>query len=391
MLQYSDIDLRTIYPNQFESWEVEENGKRLILHLRQGQRWSDGEPVTTEDVLFWWNDISLNQEISTSVWWVYRHGGEPMKLEALDDYTFTITFAAPFGNFPAYLTRRHQGDFLEPNHFLKQFHPAYAKKADLDRMISERGYDTWVQLIGFMRGGRSIWGARDGTIEHPILSGWIVTEITDTDTDILERNPYYWKVDQQGNQLPYIDNIRNDLAASHEVVSMKIIQGELDYVGPHDVTIARFPLYKENEPGNAYIVGDYLSCMTDRYTLYPQHNLPNDPVLEEIVNHPNFVKALSVAIDREEINQSLFFGMARMGQLGPSTTKRNTAPPGRSMTPTWPTSSWTRWASTSAMQKDSAFDRTVNAFVSTSSMRVRVSVCPLRVSVCPLTSSPRWS
>jgi peptide/nickel transport system substrate-binding protein len=99
-------------------------------------------------------------------------------------------------------------------------------------------------------------------------------------------------------------------------VTLKVIQSELDYVGPHDVTIARYPLYKENEPTGNYVVGDYLSCMTDRYTLYPQHNLV-DKVLEEIVNHPNFVKALSVAIDREEINQSLFFGLARMGQMGP--------------------------------------------------------------------------
>jgi peptide/nickel transport system substrate-binding protein len=317
MLHYSDIDLRTIIPNQFESWEVHEEGKSLTLHLRQGQRWSDGEPVTTEDVLFWWEDINLNEEISSGVWWVYRHGGDPMRVEAQDDFTFTITFDAPFGNFPAYLTRRHQGDFLEPKHFLETYHVDYAEKAALDGVVAERGYDTWVQLIGFVRGGRSIWGARDLTVEHPMLSGWVVTAITDADTDLMERNPYYWKVDQTGNQLPYIDEIRNDLAASHEVVSMKIIQGELDYVGPHDVTIARYPLYKENEPDNTYIVGDYISCMTDRYTLYPQHNLPEDPVLEEIVNHPNYVKALSVAIDREEINQSLFFGLARMGQLGP--------------------------------------------------------------------------
>ncbi|NIV37727.1 MAG: hypothetical protein GWN58_52435, partial [Anaerolineae bacterium] len=112
------------------------------------------------------------------------------------------------------------------------------------------------------------------------------------------------------------DNLRIDFVASTEIVTQKIIQGELDYVGPHDVSIARYPLYKENEERSNYIVGDYLSCMTDRYTLFPQHNL-EDKVLEEIANHPNFVKALSVAIDREEINQSLYFGLARMGQLGP--------------------------------------------------------------------------
>jgi peptide/nickel transport system substrate-binding protein len=317
MLFYSDIDLRTLIPNQFESWEIQEDGRKQIYHLRQGQKWSDGEPVTTEDVLFWWNDINLNEEISQSVWRWYRFGGDPMRVEAVDDYTFSLEFDAPFGNFPAMLTRRHQGDFLEPSHYLQGFHAEYVAQAELDAMVSEAGYDTWVQLFGFMRGRRSIWGATEETIEHPMLSGWVVTQVPQAELQILESNPYYWKVDQVGNQLPYLERIRTEFATSHEIATMKIIQGELDFAGPHDVSIARYPLYKENEAGNSYIVADLLSCMTDRYTLYPQHNLTEDPVLEEIVNHPDFVKALSVAIDREEINESLFFGLARMGQLGP--------------------------------------------------------------------------
>ncbi len=134
---------------------------------------------------------------------------------------------------------------------------------------------------------------------------------------ILERNPYYYKVDVAGNQLPYIDTLRYDYSSTTENTQLMSIQGQLDIVGMHDVTIANYPLYKENEAKSNYKVADMLSCMGDRAVLFPQHYLKEDPVLTEIVNHPNFVRALSVAIDRSEINESLFYGLARMGQLAP--------------------------------------------------------------------------
>ncbi len=317
MLTYSDIDLKTILPNMFESWEVSDDATSYTFRLHEGMKWSDGAPVSTADVDFWWNDVATNQEISSRVWWVYRHGGENMVLEIIDDYTFSITLAAPFGNFPAYLTRRIQGDFLLPKHYMQQFHANYVDAAALKTMAQEEKFETWVQLFNHKNNGRSVWGVRPNSTEYPMLSAWVIIDEPQTGLVLLERNPYYWKVDEAGQQLPYIDSIRIDLAVRHEIVTQKIIQGELDYVGPHDVSIARYPLYKENEAAQHYQVGDYLSCMTDRYTLYPNHTMPEDPVLQEIVRHPNFVKALNIAIDREEINQSLYYGLAKMGQLGP--------------------------------------------------------------------------
>jgi peptide/nickel transport system substrate-binding protein len=318
MLHYSDLDLRTIVGNLFESWEMSEDGTTYTVHLRPGAKWSDGQPLTTEDIAFWWFDQVLNEDLSGGPGWQYRQGGDVMQMEIMDDFTFRFTFAGPFGNFAAYLTRWHWGnDWITPKHYMSQFHADYADQADLDAMIAELNLEDWSGLYWNKNGwGINIWQGPDNATEYPSLSGWLIIERPEEGLYIWERNPYYWKVDQLGNQLPYIDNVRIDYVASIENVTLKIMQSELDYVGPHDVTIARYPLYKENEPGSNYIVGDYLSCMTDRYTLYPQHNLA-DKVLEEIVNHPNFVKALSVAIDREEINQSLFFGLARMGQLGP--------------------------------------------------------------------------
>jgi peptide/nickel transport system substrate-binding protein len=319
MLHYSDMDLRTIVPNIFESWEVTPDGKTFTFTLRKGMKWSDGAPVTVEDVRFWWEDVILDPDLSGGPSWEFRFGGEPMKAEFIDDFTFRFTFAAPFGNFAAHLTRWHPTwNIMLPAHYLSKFHAKYVDKAELDKMAKDQGMDDWVALFWKNNGwGTGVWQAPDNFKEHPTLAAWIVVNRTDSGVIQWERNPYYWKVDMMGNQLPYIDNIRHDMISNVENLKLKIVQNEIDYAGPHEVTIADYPVYKENETRGNYIVADYLSCMTDRYVLLPSFNLADDPVLEEIVNHPNFLKALSHAIDRDEVNESLFFGMASMGQLAP--------------------------------------------------------------------------
>jgi peptide/nickel transport system substrate-binding protein len=318
-LDYSDLDLRTLIPNIFESWEMSEDGKTFTFHLREGLKWSDGVPFTTEEVDFWWNDFA-NYEGLGWVNWQFRFGGENAQFDFIDDYTFKMTFVSPFGQFPAHITRWFPGmdAFSYLKHYMKQFHEAYADEAELAALVEEAGFETWQGLF-FDRGqwGVGMWMATTDILNVPTLAPWRIIEKDDnTAFYFYERNPYYWKVDEAGNQLPYLDNIRIEYSADTTIVTQKIIQGELDYAGPHDVSMARFPLYKENEPDNTYIVADYLSSMIDRYVLFPQHTVA-DEVLAEIVQHPNFVKALSVAIDREEINQSLYFGQAKMGQLSP--------------------------------------------------------------------------
>jgi peptide/nickel transport system substrate-binding protein len=319
MLHYSDIDLRTIVPNVFESWEVSPDGKVWTFRLRRGMKWSDGTPLTTEDIRFWWEDVMIDTDLSSGVQWQFRFGGEPMKVDIVDDFTFTFTFAATFGNFAAHLTRWHSAwNIILPAHYLKQFHARYTDEATLEGMAQELSLENWEQLFwNKNQWGNGIWQGPDNVKEWPSLSPWIVIDSPQEGLYIWERNPFYWKIDLAGNQLPYVDYMRFDYIQTTEAIKLKLTQNELDYVGPHDVTIAQYPYYKENEARSNYVVGDYLSCMTDRYILFPQHVLAEDEELEEIVNHPNWVKALSVAIDREEINESIYFGLARMGQSSP--------------------------------------------------------------------------
>ncbi|MBI4927084.1 MAG: hypothetical protein HY835_04915 [Anaerolineae bacterium] len=317
MLNYSDKDGSTIVPNVLESWEVSDDGTKWTMKLRKGMKWSDGEPITTEDVRFWWFDHMANTEINANPWWQFRFGGKNMEVEIVDDFTFSFTFAAPFGNFVAHMTRWTGNDgFLYPSHYLKQFHATYTDKATLEAAAKENKLETWVQYYN-SKIVPGVWGGPQGILDFPNFMAWHVVETPKEGLYVWERNEYFWKVDEAGNQLPYLDNIRIEYAANAEVTKLKVAQSELDIVGQHDVTMMEYPFYKENEPKANYVVGDYISCMGDRVTIFPYHTLVEDAGLTEIVRDYRWVQALSVAIDREEINQSIFFGTARMGQMSP--------------------------------------------------------------------------
>jgi peptide/nickel transport system substrate-binding protein len=336
LLHYSDIDLRTIVPNIFEAWTVSEDGTTFTFKMRKGLKWSDGEPVTTEDVRYFIEDVWFNKDLNGAPMWQLRFDGKTnnanAKLEVTDDFNFKLTFAAPFGALPAHLTRWEIGNWpsiLGPSHYYKQFHNKYTDQAKLDQLAKDNKLDTWVQLYnqrcGPSQWGLGYWQVPDWmkTTAYPTLSPWVLKDMPGSGLFTFERNPYYWKIDLEGNQLPYIDNMRMDYITTTDAAKLKLAQNELDAMGMHDVTMAEYPFYKENQPKGNFQVMDYISCMSDRDVFFPQHVIfledgtTRDTVLEEIVNHPDFVKALSMAIDRDEINQSLLFGTARMGQLSP--------------------------------------------------------------------------
>ena len=332
LLHYSDQDLRTIVPNIFESWEVSPDGTTFTITMRRGMKFSDGAPLTTEDVRFYIEDIWFNTDLNASPMWQIRFDGAgnntPATLEVIDDFTFSLTYAAPFGALPAHLTRWEPGNWpsiVGPSHFYKQFHNKYTDQAKLDEMAKAVELETWVQLFNrHWQWGMAVWQfpAWQNETKYPVLSPWNLVAMPQEGLIQLERNPYYWKVDVEGNQLPYLDNLRFDYITTTDAAKLKLAQNELDSLGMHDVTMSEYPFYKENEPAGNFQVMDYISAMSDRNVLFPQHVIRKedgtpDDVMTEIVQHPNFVKALSVAIDREEINQSLLFGTARMGQLAP--------------------------------------------------------------------------
>ncbi|MCY4521966.1 MAG: ABC transporter substrate-binding protein [Caldilineaceae bacterium] len=201
-------------PNILARWLVHPDYRHFRLELRAGLRWSDGVPVTTRDVAFAFNDLWLDPEMNfLGMPDVIRAGGDgngtPVSLQIQDDLVFYLEFDEPYGGFVRALTELHPAgytDFLKPVHHLADFHPDYAAAADLrSRMQTSGTRYAWELLQAADCQPHEL--GQDACTGFPGLQPWTQTEVEPDGTVRLERNPWYFKVDPAGRQLPYIDTL----------------------------------------------------------------------------------------------------------------------------------------------------------------------------------------
>ena len=239
-----------------------------------------------------------------------------MKLEIVDDYTFKCSFTQPYGGFPVNLAIGgwHAYDvLLQPRHYLEQFHKKYADPAKLDALIKEGKFETWVQLFNNKWG--SAWDyMRARTIDLPKLSPWILKEANDQRT-VLERNPYYFKVDAAGNQMPYIDRIEFTTVADPEVLAVKQFAGETDY-GCEVVTMPKIALYKQNEAKGNYNL-KFGNIHRTAGVIFLNLTYKDDN-WRKVVQDIRFRQALNMAINRKEIIDAVYYGYAEPTDLVPN-------------------------------------------------------------------------
>ena len=287
--------------NVAESWDISEDGTTYTFHLRKGMRWSDGEPFTADDILFYYEDVASNTEINPVFPAWLTAGGEPVKVTKVDDYTVTFKFAKPYGVFIEFLC--FLGDsIIMPKHYLKQFHPKYAKAEDLDKMVKDAKFDHWFQL--FANKNQS-WT----NTELPVIWPWHVTTSPETGRLVAERNPYYWKVDTAGKQLPYFDRFTCQLAQDPQAALMKAIAGETDYQYRH-MGFANYTLLKENEDKGNYQVREWIGGPFP--CVYVNQSV-KDLGLRKVFQTKEFRHALSYALNRDEMNQLFWHGLATPG------------------------------------------------------------------------------
>ncbi len=296
-------------PGLAKSWEILENGRIYIFHLRKGVKWSDGQPYTVDDIIFWVEDIVGNNDITPTKPAWYNYGGQTVKIEKINDYTIKFEFARPYALFMlqvAYST----GFTGAPKHYLKQFHPKYTPMSEIEKIMAQEKQDTWVNLFNLKNDPVR-------NVELPVLWTWKAASDPSGQFFIMERNPYFWAVDVAGNQLPYIDYIRHEYVMSDEMILLKAIAGEIDmqhrHIGMLGAGAGNFTLLKENEKKGDYRVLNWITAngSVSQLMFNPNHQ---DPVLKELFNNKKFRQALSLAIDREEISEVLFNGMAKPRQ-----------------------------------------------------------------------------
>ena len=302
MLRWS-WDGRKVMPNLVTRWEVLEDAKVFTFTLRKGVKWSDGVPFTTDDVMFYWEDVVLNEEL-TPVYpnWLSVEGQRP-EVEALDEYTFRFTFPVPYPTFIEVFT---SGFFYQPKHYAQQFHINYASAEKVEQMTKEAGFDHWYQLYAAKTEYAATGGWWVTNPDHPTLWAWQLKIPREEQQMVYERNPYYWKVDTAGNQLPYIDKVTIDMVQDAEMVNFKAMTGELDFQ-QRGIAFPNYTLLMENrEKGDYRILTWKIAFGSNPF--YHLNLTHTDPVLRQIFQDVRFRKALSLAINRDEINELVYLG-----------------------------------------------------------------------------------
>ncbi|HRU32057.1 MAG TPA: ABC transporter substrate-binding protein [bacterium] len=297
-------DGKTMVPNLVKSWELTNRGKTYVFYLRKGVKWSDGEPFTADDIMFWYNDVILNKELTPLFPAWLASGDKPVEVVKRDDYTVEFRFAAPYSIFLNYLAGPDTGVFITnyPKHYLQKFHPKYTPKEKLDSLVKEAKFDSWFQLFADKANPNT-------NPELPTIRPWVLKSNPTATRLVAERNPYYWKIDTVGNQLPYIDKVAFDIVQDTQMAVMKAVSGELDMQGRH-MSLADYTLLMENRTKGNYDV--YLWNEGKAGTaLYINQNYKGDEDITKLFRNVKFRTALSLAINRDEINALVYLGQGR--------------------------------------------------------------------------------
>lgn len=313
-------DFSGVEPNIAESWEVSDDVREYTFHLREGMKWSDGEPFTADDIMFYIEDILFNEELSPAgpvADWLPQDGADEFKAEKIDDYTVKFTFANPYGTFlyniPTW-SGRHITFF--PKHYLSQFHATY--NPDVQSLVeAEEGVENWVGLFN-----KKAAGPTDDTQgfynepDRPLLFPWIVTQPLGTGTTIqLERNPYYWKVDSAGNQLPYIDTFVGISYQDAESRTFAMLNGDLDIVkDPGDEN--RILYFDAMDSGKPLQINTGISDGANSNTIHFNRTIA-DATKAEIFANKDFRIGMSYAINRQEIIDIVHQGQGTPSQQSP--------------------------------------------------------------------------
>ncbi len=316
------IGLEDLQGNIVRDYDVSADNRVFTFHMRKGLKWSDGQPVTTEDVRFAYEDVLLNTDLTPIFPAKFRSagraGGEPMELRVLDDYTFEIEFDDAYGGFLREISIRGWTGYTElikPSHFLKQYHAQYTPIEDMAVELAEEELesDEWYQL--FQSRDVTNWELnQDKAVDFPVLYPWVRVP-GPSGTLTFERNPYYFKVDVEGNQLPYIDEIVSHEVSDMEMVTMRVVTGEVDFLR-EDTALSAMPMYREHEEQAGYRA-ILLDMHVDATALFL--NLSHeDETWQLVVSNPEFRRAINMAIDRQEIIDSIYYGMAGMPESIPS-------------------------------------------------------------------------
>jgi peptide/nickel transport system substrate-binding protein len=294
-----------LVPDILKDIEVED-GRIFTLHLRKGHKWSDGHPFTSEDFRYWWEDVANNEAL-------YPVGpptdlfvdGKPATVEIIDELTVRYSWPKPNPFFLPLLAQATPLFIYMPAHYLKQFHERYADPDKLAKMVEETQARDWAQLHG----------RKDGMYDFdnpdlPTLQPWMLTNPPPATRFMFARNPHFHRVDPNGQQLPYIDEVVFDVV-DDQLIPIKTGAGETD-LQSRGLFFKDYTFLKESEERSHLATHLWTTAQGAHLAIYPNLNA-QDEVWRKLFRDARFRRALSLGIDRDEINQIMYYGLGMGG------------------------------------------------------------------------------
>ena len=312
-----------VVPCLAREWRLSADGKVTTLLLRKGLRWSDGQPFTADDFLFWYTDFYQNPDLVPTPIPELQINGKAGRMVKQDDHTVIFEFPEPYFLFIDILagdtligggqaTQMARSSFMgayAPAHYLKQFLPKYSSVEAVQTHAKRAGFDGWVSYLR----NRTNWAHNP---DLPVLGPWKTVTPINTPTWTLERNPFYWAVDTAGNQLPYIDRIVMTLAENLEVLNLRAVAGAFDFQERH-TSLNKLPVYLENRAKGGYSVHLDTRASGSDAPLLVNTAFEADPEVARWLKNRDFRRALSLGIDRDQLNEALWLGLGVPGSAAP--------------------------------------------------------------------------
>jgi peptide/nickel transport system substrate-binding protein len=351
-------------PGVFKSWEIGDGGRTITFSMRKGHKWSNGDPFNADDVMFWYQDIYQNKDLVPVPTSEFAINGKPGTLEKVDEYTVSYKFPDPYPGFMDIMggstflgSSQNQGDSFRgpfaPANYLKQFLPKYTPQDKLDADAKAANFDNWVSHFKFKINWRL-------NVDLPVLGPWKTISPINTPSWTLERNPYFYAVDTDGNQLPYFDKVGMTLGENLEVINLRAVAGEYDDQERH-TDLGKLPVFLENkDKGNYSIHLDPAANGSDA-TWQLNQSFGGDPEIAKWLRNKDFRHALALGLDRDQLNETFWLGVGTAGSVVPD--ESSPANPG----PEWRK----KWATLDLKQANDLLDKIGLDKKDSSGMRLR--------------------